>query len=159
MPAAGGRVVDIVCEAVTVLDKKLAQFDVVNEPSGAGELVPCVGPVGGPVPADRLGLGGLDRAGREPGLALGDMGPDEGGCLLPLAVVEDWLDRSWDWRQATGEFVPGFRVEAPFLHGVAAVAVVNETGRVVELGGEAGQGRDEVLCSVVAEPPGQVGRE
>jgi len=104
-----------------VLDKKLAQFDVVNEPSGAGELVPCVGPVGGPVPADRLRLGGLDRAGRESGLALGDMGPDEGGCLLPLAVVEDWLDRSWDWRQATGEFVPVFRVEAPFLHDVAAV--------------------------------------
>ena len=110
-------------------------------------------------PRTGSGWAALIGRGRESGLAPGDMGPDEGGCLLPLAVVEDWLDRSWDWRQATGEFVPGFRVEAPFLHDVAAVAVVNETGRVVELGGEAGQGRDEVLCSVVAEPPGQVGRE
>jgi len=96
MPAAGGRVVDIVCEAVTVLDKKLAQFDVVNEPSGAGELVPCVGPVGGPVPADRLGLGGLDQAGRESGLALGDMGPGERRGFLPFSVVHDWLEWSWE---------------------------------------------------------------
>ena len=109
--------------------------------------------------ADWFGLAGLDRAGCEAGLALGDVGPDEGGCFLPLAVVEDRLDGARDGRQAAGEVLPGFRVEAPFLHGLAAVLVVDEAGCFVQLGGEAEQGRGEVLCPVVAEPPGQFGPE
>src|ERR1700744_1746258 len=99
-----------------------------GHPARAGELAPCVGPVGGPVPADWFWLGGLDQAGCEPGSALGDAGPGEGGCFFPRAVVEDRLDWSRDGWQAAGEFLPGAGVEAPSLHGLAAVLVVDEAG-------------------------------
>jgi|ERR1700722_10736033 len=52
---------------VGVPGEELAQFGVVDDPAGAGELAPRVGPVDGPVPADWCWLGGLDRPGCEPG--------------------------------------------------------------------------------------------
>jgi len=61
-----------------VVDEELAQFGVVDDAAGAGELVPEVGLAGGPVLADRFGLAGLDRAGCEAGLASGDVSPGEG---------------------------------------------------------------------------------
>lgn len=45
----------------------------------------------------------------EAGLAVGDVGPGEGGDFLPLAVVEDRVKRSWDGRQAAGDLLPGGR--------------------------------------------------
>jgi hypothetical protein len=86
-----GVVVDVFCQAVALLDEELSQFDVVDDPAWPGELVPEVGSAAAPVLADRFGLAGLDRAGCEARLALGDVSPDEGGCFLPLAVIEDWL--------------------------------------------------------------------
>lgn len=74
-----------------MVDEELAQFGVVGEPPGAVEFVPEVAPAAGPVVADRAGLAGFDRSGREPGLALGDVGPDEGGRFLALAVSSTGL--------------------------------------------------------------------
>jgi hypothetical protein len=99
----------------------------------------------------------FDRAGCEPELALGDVGPDERGCFLPLAVVQGGLDGSGDRRKAAGDVVPGAGVQAPSVQGLAAVVVVGEAGGGVELAGQVVQGGGEVGGSVLAEPSGQAG--
>jgi hypothetical protein len=57
--------VDACCEPVALLDEEFAQFGVVDDPAGPGELVPGVCSAAAPVLADRLGLAGLGRAGCE----------------------------------------------------------------------------------------------
>jgi hypothetical protein len=74
-------------EVFSVLDEELSQFGVVGERVGAGELEPGGASPVDPGFADWLWLPGLDRPWGEPWLALGDVGPDECGCLLSFAVV------------------------------------------------------------------------
>jgi hypothetical protein len=59
-------------------------------------LVPGGAAAGCPGSANGFGLFGFDCAGCEAEFALGDVGPDECGGFLSLAVVESGLDWSWD---------------------------------------------------------------
>jgi hypothetical protein len=99
-------VVDFACKAVAVLEEELAELVVVDEPAGAAEFVPQVAAAGSPVFADWFGLAFFNRAGCEPGLALGDVCPGEGRGFLPLPVVCDRLERSWSRRQSVRDLVP-----------------------------------------------------
>jgi len=47
--AISSAVVDVFGETIAVLDEKLAQFGVVDEPAGAREQGPCAAAVPGPV--------------------------------------------------------------------------------------------------------------
>ena len=58
-------------------------------------------------------------------LALGDLGPDECGCLLAFPVVQDGLDRAGDWREAVDDAVPLSGRQGPVLERLAPVVVVD----------------------------------
>jgi hypothetical protein len=117
---------------LSVLDEELPKFGVVGQRARAGELKPCGASPLEPGFADWFGLLGFDRPGGETELALGDLGPDEGGRFLSFAVVQGGLDGAWDGRQVFGDFVPGAGTQAPSLQSLTALAVVDEVGGGVQ---------------------------
>src|SRR6266536_5803978 len=125
--------VDAGCQPVGVLVEELLEVGVVGlgmvvveqEPGGVAAELPGV-----------LDIGWLlvfDGAWGEKVLALGDAGPDDHGCDLALAVSQVRLDRAGGGRESAGELLPGHRVDAPGLEGLASLAVVHEVGGCVQL--------------------------
>jgi hypothetical protein len=98
---------------VGVLDEECAQGRVVVDRIGSPELVPGGAAASEPGAADVLGLLGFDGAGCELGLALGGVGPDEGGSLLSFAVVQDRLDGARHRWQVGDDLLPDVGSQRP----------------------------------------------
>jgi hypothetical protein len=70
-------------------------------------------------------------------LALGDPGPNNHGCGLPLPVSELRLDAMWPSRgKLRKELLPGVRVDAPVLECFPSPLVVNQMWSRVQFVGE-----------------------
>jgi hypothetical protein len=93
----------------------------------AGQQVPPgVVPLSVPVFLGCRGLGGLDRAGGEAGLAEGDADPDVDGRDLAPAVPQVGYPLGCRGRQPGDEAVPGGLIDGPVLQGLAASLVIDQ---------------------------------